>query len=71
MKIAHYATVQPALDPAFRTAVDNFMDSLSTTQLEFQRTICVKDTYAPRTVPERLCKRVAKGLALDGAFVVT
>jgi hypothetical protein len=54
--------------------VGNFMESLSTTQLGFQRTLGVKDTYVPGTVPERLYKRVAKALdsdELDGAFVLT
>src|SRR5277367_5665418 len=50
------------------------MDSLSTTQLGFQRTLGVKDTYVPGTVPERLYKRVARALnsdKSDGAFVLT
>jgi hypothetical protein len=50
------------------------MESLSTTQLGFQRTIGVKDTYIPGTVPERLYKRAAKAHEsddLDGAFVLT
>lgn len=62
------------LAPAVRTAVDNFMDSLSTTQLGFQRTFGVKDTCVPGTVPERLHKRVARTLdsgESDGAFVST
>jgi hypothetical protein len=50
------------------------MDSLSTTQLGFQRTLGVKDTYVSGTVPERLYKRVARALdsdESDGAFVLT
>jgi hypothetical protein len=57
-----------------RTAVDNFIGSLSTTQLRFQRTLSVKDTYVLGTVPERLYKRAAKAHEsddLDGAFVLT
>jgi hypothetical protein len=69
-------TVQskPALDPALRTAVDSFMGSLSATQLGFQRTLGVKDTYVPGTVPERLYKRAAKAHESDdsdGVFVLT
>jgi hypothetical protein len=63
-------TAQLAL--AVWTAVANFMESLSTTQLGFQRTIGTKDTYVPGTVLERLYKRVGKALDLDdGAFVLT
>jgi hypothetical protein len=50
------------------------MESLSTTQLGFQRTLGVKDTYVLGTVPKRLYKRVAKALdsdELDRAFVLT
>jgi len=47
---------------------------MSTTQLGLQRSIGVKDTYMPGTVPERLYKR-AKGAHdsdnLDGTFVLT
>jgi hypothetical protein len=62
------------LTPAVQTAVDNFMDSLSTTQLGFQHALGVKDTYVLGTVPERLYKRVARILdsdESDGAFVLT
>ena len=69
-------TVQPTptLVPAAKTAVENFMESFSTTQLGFQRTIGVKDTYIPRTVLECLCKCAAKTHKsddLNGAFVLT
>lgn len=52
------------------------MESLSTTQIGLRRTVGVKDTYVPGTVPERLYKRAAKAhesdnLDLDGAFVLT
>jgi hypothetical protein len=50
------------------------MESPSTTQLGFQRTLGVKDTYVPGTVPERLYKRAAKAHEsddLDGAFILT
>ena len=50
------------------------MESFSTTQLGFQRTIGVKDTYIPRTVLECLCKCAAKTHKsddLNGAFVLT
>jgi hypothetical protein len=59
---------------ALQTPVDDFIESLPTIQIEFQRTIGVKDTYIPRTVPERLYKRVSKTHEsddLDGAFVLT
>jgi hypothetical protein len=53
-------------------AVDNVMSSLSTTQLGFQRSIGVEDTYIPGTVPERLYKRAQKAhKSDDGAFVLT
>jgi hypothetical protein len=50
------------------------MDLLSTTQLGFQRTLGIKDTYVPRTVPERLYKCIARVLdsdKSDRAFVLT
>ena len=65
---------EPALNLALRTAVDSFMESLSTTQLGFQRTLSVKDTYVLGTVLERLYKRAAKAHEsddLDGAFILT
>jgi hypothetical protein len=70
------ASAQPisAPTPAVQTAVDNFMASLSTTQIGLQRTIGTEDTYIPGTVPERLYKRAAKAHELnesDGAFVLT
>jgi hypothetical protein len=69
-------TVQPTptLVPAAKTAVENFMESFSTTQLGFQRTIGVKDTYIPGTVPEHLYKRAAKAHESDEsdrAFVLS
>jgi hypothetical protein len=60
--------------PAMQTAVDDFMALLSTTQLGFERTVGVDDTYIPRTVPERLYKRAAKAYESDdasGAFILT
>jgi hypothetical protein len=59
---------------ALQTAVNDFIESLSTTQIGFQRTIGVKDIYIPGTVPERLYRRVSKTHEsddLDGAFVLT
>jgi hypothetical protein len=50
------------------------MESLSTTQLGFQRTLGLKDTYMLGTVPERLYKHVVKAHEsddLDGAFILT
>jgi hypothetical protein len=50
------------------------MESLTTTQLEFRRTIGVRDTYITGTVPELLCKRAAKAHESDDlgeAFVLT
>lgn len=59
--------------PSIQTAVDDFMDLLSTTQLGFQRTIGVKDIYIPGTVPERLYKQAAKAHELNdnSAFILT
>jgi hypothetical protein len=60
--------------PAVQTAIDNFIASLSTTQIGLQRTIGIEDTYIPGTVPERLYKRAAKAHELnelDKAFVLT
>jgi hypothetical protein len=57
-----------------RLDISNFLDSLSTTQLGFQRTVGVEDTYILGTVPERLYKRVAKAYESNksnGAFVLT
>jgi hypothetical protein len=53
--------------PAMQTAVDNFVALLSITQLGFERTVGVDDTYIPGTVPERLYKRAAKAYKSDDA----
>jgi hypothetical protein len=57
-----------------QTAVDDFIASLSTTQLGFERTVGVDDTYILGTVLERLYKRAAKAYESDnagGAFILT
>jgi hypothetical protein len=54
--------------------VDRFINSLSTTQLRFQRSINVEDTYVLGTIPERLYKRIGKAIDADesdGTFVLT
>jgi hypothetical protein len=57
---------------ATNTAVGNFTTLLSTTQLGFQRSIGVEDTYIPGTVPERLYKRAQKAHESDdGVFLLT
>jgi hypothetical protein len=66
--------VLASVQPSVQAAVSDFMASLSTTQIGFQRTIGVEDTYVPGTVPERLYKRAAKAHESDdtnGAFVLT
>jgi len=74
----HYCSTAPAvlgsgLLLAVRTAVDDVMASLSTTQLGFQRTIGVSDTYIPGTVLEHLYKRQTEAHESDDdvAFILT
>jgi hypothetical protein len=63
---------QPAAQLAVCTVAGNFLASISSTQLGFQRTVSVKDTYIPGTVPERLYKRAQQAHETDdGAFILT
>lgn len=61
LSLFEFTSTAPAvlgsIQPTVNTAVDSFIASLSTTQLGFQRSISVEDTYIPGTMPERLYKR--------------